>query len=135
MSADHFEKVSRRLIQPYQSVDELYPPSHQAFFFYAPCLLGSTYLLVDPCEREERVMDGLLMIAMNKHREICSIQSSGGIMLLKEQVRGAQTVLRRCLRFAAIKIGDLKNDLWMSNRASQLSIFAWAAALKKTPTG
>lgn len=31
-------------------------------------------------------MDGLLMIAMNKHREICSIQSSGGIMLLKEQV-------------------------------------------------
>ncbi|KAJ3614785.1 hypothetical protein NHX12_018355 [Muraenolepis orangiensis] len=44
-----------------------------------------TYLLVDPCEREERVMDGLLMITMNKHREICSIQSSGGIMLLKEQ--------------------------------------------------
>lgn len=33
-------------------------------------------------------MDGLLMIAMNKHREICSIQSSGGIMLLKEQVSG-----------------------------------------------
>lgn len=50
------------------------------------CLPRSTYLLVDPCEREERVMDGLLMIAMNKHREICSIQSSGGIMLLKEQV-------------------------------------------------
>ncbi|MEQ2217900.1 Exosome complex component RRP45, partial [Xenoophorus captivus] len=48
--------------------------------------VGVTYLLVDPCEREERVMDGLLMIAMNKHREICSIQSSGGIMLLKEQV-------------------------------------------------
>lgn len=48
--------------------------------------LCSTYLLVDPCEREERVMDGLLVIAMNKHREICSIQSSGGIMLLKEQV-------------------------------------------------
>lgn len=41
---------------------------------------------MDPCDREERVMDGLLMIAMNKHREICSIQSSGGIMLLKEQV-------------------------------------------------
>lgn len=45
-----------------------------------------SYLLVDPCEREERVMDGLLVIAMNKHREICSIQSSGGIMLLKDQV-------------------------------------------------
>lgn len=52
-----------------------------------PPLLSRTYLLVDPSEREERVMDGLLMIAMNKHREICSIQSSGGIMLLKEQVK------------------------------------------------
>lgn len=46
----------------------------------------SSYLLVDPCEREERVKDGLLVIAMNKHQEICSIQSSGGIMLLKDQV-------------------------------------------------
>uniref|UniRef100_A0A4W4EVY9 Exosome complex component RRP45 n=1 Tax=Electrophorus electricus TaxID=8005 RepID=A0A4W4EVY9_ELEEL len=45
-----------------------------------------TYLLVDPCEKEELIMDGLLVMAMNKHREICSIQSSGGIMLLKEQV-------------------------------------------------
>ncbi|KAH0615959.1 hypothetical protein JD844_026638 [Phrynosoma platyrhinos] len=45
-----------------------------------------TYLLVDPSEQEERVMDGLLVIAMNKHREICTIQSSGGIMLLKDQV-------------------------------------------------
>uniref|UniRef100_A0A3B5M390 Exosome complex component RRP45 n=1 Tax=Xiphophorus couchianus TaxID=32473 RepID=A0A3B5M390_9TELE len=52
---------------------------HHSIFFFL------TFLLVDPCEREERVMDGLLMIAMNKHREICSIQSSGGIMLLKEQ--------------------------------------------------
>jgi len=41
---------------------------------------------VDPSEREERVMDGLLVIAMNKHREICTIQSSGGIMLVKDQV-------------------------------------------------
>uniref|UniRef100_A0A9J8BNX4 Exosome complex component RRP45 n=1 Tax=Cyprinus carpio carpio TaxID=630221 RepID=A0A9J8BNX4_CYPCA len=48
--------------------------------------LQGSYLLVDPCEREERVKDGLLVIAMNKHREICSIQSSGGIMLLKDQV-------------------------------------------------
>lgn len=59
---------------------------HTGFSIISLCLPCSTYLLVDPCEREERVMDGLLMIAMNKHREICSIQSSGGIMLLKEQV-------------------------------------------------
>ncbi|XP_017287934.1 exosome complex component RRP45 isoform X2 [Kryptolebias marmoratus] len=59
-----------------------------------------TFLLVDPCEREERVMDGLLMIAMNKHREICSIQSSGGIMLLKEQVM-------RCSKIASVKVSEI----------------------------
>lgn len=59
-----------------------------------------TFLLVDPCEREERVMDGLLMIAMNKHREICSIQSSGGIMLLKEQVL-------RCSKIASVKVSEI----------------------------
>uniref|UniRef100_A0A3P9MA36 Exosome complex component RRP45 n=1 Tax=Oryzias latipes TaxID=8090 RepID=A0A3P9MA36_ORYLA len=62
--------------------------------------VSRTYLLVDPCEREERVMDGLLMIAMNKHREICSIQSSGGIMLLKEQVM-------RCSKIASVKVSEI----------------------------
>lgn len=59
-----------------------------------------TYLLVDPNEREERVMDGLLVIAMNKHREICTIQSSGGIMLLKDQVL-------RCSKVAAVKVAEI----------------------------
>uniref|UniRef100_A0A674BP09 Exosome component 9 n=1 Tax=Salmo trutta TaxID=8032 RepID=A0A674BP09_SALTR len=63
-------------------------------------LCSRTYLLVDPCEREERVMDGLLMIAMNKHREICSIQSSGGIMLLKDQVL-------RCSKIASVKVSEI----------------------------
>ncbi|KAB1282062.1 Exosome complex component RRP45 [Camelus dromedarius] len=59
-----------------------------------------TYLLVDPNEREERVMDGLLVIAMNKHREICTIQSSGGIMLLKDQVL-------RCSKIAGVKVMEI----------------------------
>ncbi|CAN2388869.1 U1 snRNA 3'-end processing [Pristimantis euphronides] len=59
-----------------------------------------TYLLVDPNEREERVMDGLLVIAMNKHREICTIQSSGGIMLLKDQVL-------RCSKVAGVKVAEI----------------------------
>uniref|UniRef100_A0A3B4B6C4 Exosome complex component RRP45 n=1 Tax=Periophthalmus magnuspinnatus TaxID=409849 RepID=A0A3B4B6C4_9GOBI len=63
------------------------------------CLIYCTSNL-DPCEREERVMDGLLMIAMNKHREICSIQSSGGIMLLKEQVL-------RCSKIASVKVSEI----------------------------
>ncbi|XP_076996276.1 exosome complex component RRP45 isoform X1 [Tamandua tetradactyla] len=58
------------------------------------------YLLVDPNEREERVMDGLLVIAMNKHREICTIQSSGGIMLLKDQVL-------RCSKIAGVKVAEI----------------------------
>ncbi|KAM5255926.1 exosome complex component RRP45 isoform 2-T2 [Ctenodactylus gundi] len=59
-----------------------------------------TYLLVDPNEREERVMDGLLVLAMNKHREICTIQSSGGIMLLKDQVL-------RCSKIAGVKVAEI----------------------------
>nr|XP_042716020.1 exosome complex component RRP45 [Chrysemys picta bellii] len=59
-----------------------------------------TYLLVDPSEREERVMDGLLVIAMNKHREICTIQSSGGIMLLKDQVL-------RCSKITGVKVAEI----------------------------
>ncbi|NXO04742.1 EXOS9 protein, partial [Rhinopomastus cyanomelas] len=59
-----------------------------------------TYLLVDPSEREECVMDGVLVIAMNKHREICTMQSSGGIMLVKDQVL-------RCSRIAAVKVAEI----------------------------
>ncbi|XP_045058750.1 exosome complex component RRP45 isoform X1 [Desmodus rotundus] len=59
-----------------------------------------TFLLVDPSEREERVMDGLLVIAMNKHREICTLQSSGGIMLLNEQVL-------RCSKIAGVKVTEI----------------------------
>ncbi|XP_067879400.1 exosome complex component RRP45 isoform X3 [Heterodontus francisci] len=59
-----------------------------------------TYLLVDPIENEERVMDGLLVIAMNKHRELCTIQSSGGIMLLKDQVL-------RCTKIAGVKVAEI----------------------------
>ncbi|KAM7141317.1 exosome complex component RRP45 [Molossus nigricans] len=59
-----------------------------------------TFLLVDPSEREERVMDGLLVIAVNKHREICTIQSSGGTMLLNEQVL-------RCSKIAGVKVAEI----------------------------
>ncbi|NWI68616.1 EXOS9 protein, partial [Todus mexicanus] len=59
-----------------------------------------TYLLVDPSEREERVMDGILVIAMNKHREICTIQSSGGIMLVTDQVL-------RCSKITAVKVAEI----------------------------
>ncbi|NXP55850.1 EXOS9 protein, partial [Heliornis fulica] len=59
-----------------------------------------TYLLVDPSEREESVMDGFLVIAMNKHSEICAMQTSGGIMLLMDQIL-------RCSKIAAVKVVEI----------------------------
>ncbi|KAL4843259.1 hypothetical protein H8958_008363 [Nasalis larvatus] len=52
-----------------------------------------TYLLVDPNEREERVMDGLLVIAMNKHREICTIQSSDAPIILSDSEEEEMIIL------------------------------------------
>lgn len=31
-------------------------------------------------------MDGKLVIGMNKHREVCAMQLSGNVLLLKDQV-------------------------------------------------
>ena len=45
-----------------------------------------TYLLVDPGDREEKVMDGRMVIGMNKHREICTLQITGQMLLMKDQV-------------------------------------------------
>ena len=44
------------------------------------------YLLVDPVDREEKVMDGRMVIGMNKHREICTLQITGQMLLMKDQV-------------------------------------------------
>uniref|UniRef100_A0A8D0CED5 Exosome complex component RRP45 n=1 Tax=Scleropages formosus TaxID=113540 RepID=A0A8D0CED5_SCLFO len=44
-----------------------------------------TYLLVDPCEREERVMDGLLVIAMNNVKITWNNQSGAFLNVQKTQ--------------------------------------------------
>ena len=41
---------------------------------------------MDPSVKEEKVMDGKMVIGMNKHREICTLQMTGSMLLLKEQV-------------------------------------------------
>ena len=51
--------------------------------FQPPC---RKYLLVDPVDREEKVMDGRMVIGMNKHREICTLQITGQMLLMKDQV-------------------------------------------------
>uniref|UniRef100_A0A8C4N6R4 Exosome complex component RRP45 n=1 Tax=Eptatretus burgeri TaxID=7764 RepID=A0A8C4N6R4_EPTBU len=57
-------------------------------------------LLVDPTRLEERVMEGRLLVAMNKHRELCALQASGGIRLLQDQVL-------RCSHVASVKVLEL----------------------------
>ena len=43
-------------------------------------------MLVDPTDKEEKVMAGKMIIGMNKHREICTMQMTGDMLLLKDQV-------------------------------------------------
>uniref|UniRef100_UPI00358F1B66 exosome complex component RRP45 n=1 Tax=Myxine glutinosa TaxID=7769 RepID=UPI00358F1B66 len=57
-------------------------------------------LLVDPTRLEERVMEGRLLVAMNKHRELCALQASGGIRLLQDQVL-------RCSQVSSVKVLEL----------------------------
>lgn len=58
------------------------------------------YLLVDPGDREEKVMDGRMVIGMNKHREICTLQITGQMLLMKEQVL-------RCSNIAVVKVAEI----------------------------
>ncbi|XP_053399917.1 exosome complex component RRP45-like [Mercenaria mercenaria] len=58
------------------------------------------FLLVDPTDKEEKVMDGRMVIGMNKHREICTLQITGQMLLLKDQVL-------RCSNIAVVKVTEI----------------------------
>ncbi|KAK2169776.1 hypothetical protein LSH36_7g16089 [Paralvinella palmiformis] len=60
------------------------------------------FLLVDPSEKEERVMEGKLVIGMNKHREVCTLQMTGSMLLLKDQVL-------RCSNITVKKVTEMTN--------------------------
>lgn len=81
------------------------------------------YLLVDPSHEEEYVMEGRLIIAMNIHKEICTLQLTGGVTLLQEQVL-------RCVQIASVKIVELsdivKQSLNVSNDISGMSVLVTA---------
>ena len=58
--------------------------SHASFCFcYAS---RRNYMIIDPTWQEERVMDGALTVAMNVHREVCLLSTSGTVPLTTEQV-------------------------------------------------
>ncbi|PIK38244.1 hypothetical protein BSL78_24921 [Apostichopus japonicus] len=58
------------------------------------------YLLVDPSDREESVMDGTMVVCMNIHRELCTVQMTGSMLLLKDQ-------LSRCCQIAIVKVSEI----------------------------
>ena len=46
----------------------------------------SQLLLVDPTDKEETIMNGRMIMAMNIHREICGAVMGGGVSLESDQV-------------------------------------------------
>lgn len=73
-------------------------------------IFNRKYLLVDPTDKEEKVMDGKMVIGMNKHREICTLQVSGEMLLMKDQVTF-------CIHVLSLKI-----ILWYIYNTIQLSV-------------
>ena len=60
------------------------PFMNTSIFFYF--LLSREFLLVDPTDKEETIMDGRMTMAMNIHREICGAVMGGGVSLESDQV-------------------------------------------------
>jgi len=66
------------------------------FPLYELCSINRDYLLVDPTDKEEQVMDGRLIVGVNEHKEICALHLAGGVAILPEQII-------RCFEIAASK--------------------------------
>ena len=47
---------------------------------------NGNFMLVDPTQQEQLVADGMIIVAMNKHREVCMIETLGSVLLVLEQV-------------------------------------------------
>ena len=47
---------------------------------------GGKFMLIDPTQKEQQVADGMMMVAMNKHREVCMIETTGCVELMVDEV-------------------------------------------------
>ena len=65
---------------------------------------GGKVLVADPSSREEEVMEGRVVVAMNVHRELCCLLTHGRLLLRPDQ-------LLRCTAKAAAKVRGLTNFL------------------------
>ncbi|XP_060083983.1 exosome complex component RRP45-like [Ylistrum balloti] len=91
---------SNVIVHPLEEKDPIplsvhHMPICVSFSFYEQ----GKFLLVDPTDKEEKVMDGKMVIGMNKHREICTLQVTGQMLLLKDQVL-------RCSNIAVVKVAE-----------------------------
>jgi len=77
-------------------------------------------LLIDPSEKEEKVMEGKMVIGMNKHREICTLQVTGQMLLLKEQVcRCSSIAVTKVIDTTELIIRALENDKLARSRGEK----------------
>eukprot|EP00002_Diphylleia_rotans_P021745 TRINITY_DN4242_c0_g2_i1.p1 TRINITY_DN4242_c0_g2~~TRINITY_DN4242_c0_g2_i1.p1 ORF type:complete len:342 (-),score=101.51 TRINITY_DN4242_c0_g2_i1:427-1452(-) len=60
---------------------------------------GGEIMVIDPCYKEELVMDGRIIVTVNVQQQICALQKAGGTPLTIEQVS-------KCAQMAAIKVSQ-----------------------------
>jgi len=73
-------------------------------------------LIIDPTEKEEQILDGKIVMAMNSHRELCAVHCSGGSVFRKDQ-------LLRCSSKAvprAKELSDLMNKIFEEDTKRRL---------------
>lgn len=90
-------------------------PLSVTFGFVAAADEKNVAIIVDPTDEEEQVLDGTMTVAVNAHREICSVHKGGGCPV-------PQPVILRCLSLASARAMD----------SIQIVTSAVDAALKKS---
>jgi len=76
--------------------------NHMPFSVSFGFFKGGSYSLLDPTYAEEKVMDGKLLVSMNKHQQICHLLMSGNLQINKEQIT-------KCTNSAAVIVKDLSD--------------------------
>jgi len=73
---------------------------------------SGNFMLVDPTQKEQLVAEGMVHVAMNKHREVCMIETSGCVMLELEQVsvRLSVTGLRKKEKPNLMGLGSFRDE-------------------------
>ncbi|XP_076801449.1 uncharacterized protein LOC143445929 [Clavelina lepadiformis] len=73
---------------------------HMPLYVSLAFFKGCERLAIDPTYLEEKVMDGKIILSINKHKELCSLQMNGQMNITKEQIL-------RCTEIAAVRAKTL----------------------------